>query len=995
MSNRLRVIALLLLPLLVHACACSDGEVTERAPRLVLEQGAERAGEAWLVDFGAVGVGASAEKLVLVRNAGSTPLRLEKAEPEAPFALEEPPAILAAGASAVLRLRFAPERPGPRSARLAFASNGGGLAIDLRGTGVSPQVTCAPLSIDFGNVVIGSHAQRTIACTNHANVKTALRANATEGPNARAFSHDRIDAVPLAPGDSVEITVTASPGDTGALSASFAIEADGTTVANVALAAMGQGASLQLEPDGCLDFGFVLPGAEAERTLTVRNLAASPLEIRSATLQGAADFSLGAAAPAVLPTDDPATGERENEWTISLRFSPVELGAREGTFRLATSDARDPVIDVCLRGFGGGPVLTCGASGIDFGQGAIDVPLVRHLVCTNTGADAPGTEEDNLRVLGVSTATDEFAAAIEGGVPGDGYPAGAAFVVTVTWLPRDEGIDADALTLATNEPAIRTVPIAGEALDLLPCGLRMQPEALHFGRLPPGLTAELDALLHNVGRGPCLLRDVIVDGAGFSLAEPAPSAITLAAGETTRLRVRFTPGDGEATGALRFVASDPAAPQRTIPLSGSGLRGCLRIVPERLDFGLLAPGCSTTQRSVRLFNTCPGPVTVASASTASPFAITGGALPIELLEGDAATLQLTYAPQREGSDRALLQVATSEGGAAFTVPLEGRAAHDADQIDRWIQQNDNAVDVLLVIDNSGSMASEQEEIAANLPSLLEYAQTQGTDFQIGVTTTGVYSEGGGCPGGANGGEDGRLFPVDGSHPRILTRTTPDLAAHYAHNTQVGICHGNEQGLEAAYRALSSPVIDHADDPRHPAPNDGNAGFVRSDASLSIVFVSDDDDHSPTRAGSYYDHFLSLKGWDPSRVSVHAIVGMDETCEDIANVGERYLDVVARSGGRAHDICTDDWRATLRSIGTAAFATRDRFPLSGVPAETNGDGVIGAAELDVRVNGFVVQANRWSYDPAGNQVIFHPLARPEAGDQVEVRYRMACLGGDVR
>ncbi|WP_373048618.1 choice-of-anchor D domain-containing protein [Vulgatibacter sp.] len=996
LDTRSRLLALLLLlSAVVNACSCGDRPTTGLAPKLVVTGGATPAGTELLVDLGAVAVGRTGERIVRLRNEGTAPLELQPFALEAPFSAKQLPAALPIGGEVELQVGFAPLRPGPVQARRQLVSNGGSFELLFRGEGVAAAVACEPRVVDLGNAVVGERVERTVTCTNHSTVEARLHVQTPEGPDAGAFDHERSfeeDPLLLAPGASGSFVVLGVPQRLGRHEATLAILDGASTTAHLSLAMTGNQAAFALEPQGCIDFGFVAPDAVVEQALLLRNLGSAPLAIDSLAL-AAADYAIvGATAPFTIPADDPDTAAAENEQPITVRFAPSELGRRDGTLRIGTDDPRNPEVEVCLRGFAGGPVLACNPGAVDFGKSAIDVPLVRHLLCSNVGVAVPGTEEDDLHVRSVGTSTEPFTAAVVGGIDPAGYPVGAAFTVAITWSPFDEGIDAGELQIETNEPRTLAVPITGEALDLLPCSLQIDPVALDFGLRPPGSEATLRTVLHNVGRGPCLLRDVAVQGEGFALDGDPRDAITLESGERLLLPVRFTAGRSAVEGSLDLVASDPAQPNRSVPLRGAGMEGCLRMVPERLDFGTLTPGCSSVAREVQLVNACPGAVTVESVAldAGTPFTVAQAALPAQLLAGDVLRLTANFAPQAEGTFEHLLRVRTDESATAFTLPLVGHAAHDADQIDSWIQENDNAVDVLLVIDNSGSMAGEQQALADNLPALLDWAQTQGTDFQIGVTTTGLASEGGGCPGGVDGGEDGRLYPVDNSHPRILTPSTPDLAAHYAFNTQVGTCHGSEMGLEAATRALSSPVIDNADDPRHVHPNDGNLGFLREEASLSVIFVSDDDDHSVGAGGAFFQLLLGLKDFDPSRVSAHAIVGMVEGCDQVAAIGTRYLDVVRRAGGVAQDICTSDWVSTLQAIGTGAFATRDRFPLRGLPADENGDGTIDEAELDVRVGGTVVPQARWSYDVERNQVVFLPQARPEPGDLVEVQYRMACL-----
>jgi len=58
------------------------------------------------------------------------------------------------------------------------------------------------------------------------------------------------------------------------------------------------------------------------------------------------------------------------------------------------------------------------------------------------------------------------------------------------------------------------------------------------------------------------------------------------------------------------------------------------------------------------------------------------------------------------------------------------------------------VDVLLVIDNSGSMGDEQANIAANFGPFIETLEEAGADYRIGITTTDMG--GSGCTGSSGG-----------------------------------------------------------------------------------------------------------------------------------------------------------------------------------------------------------------------------------------------------
>ena len=159
------------------------------------------------------------------------------------------------------------------------------------------------------------------------------------------------------------------------------------------------------------------------------------------------------------------------------------------------------------------------------------------------------------------------------------------------------------------------------------------------------------------------------------------------------------------------------------------------------------------------------------------------------------------------------------------------------------------VDILFVIDNSQSMMEEQASLLANFPVFTNVLQTiEGglPDVHIGVVSTdmgvGPFNIGG-CTATGDGGAllvgDSSCRPTaanyiedvsDGTGGRI-TNYPGTLADAFRCNAALGIqgC-GFEQQLESMRRALDGS-------------NGANVGFLRDDAFLAVVFITDEDDCS--------------------------------------------------------------------------------------------------------------------------------------------------------
>ena len=263
-----------------------------------------------------------------------------------------------------------------------------------------------------------------------------------------------------------------------------------------------------------------------------------------------------------------------------------------------------------------------------------------------------------------------------------------------------------------------------------------------------------------------------------------------------------------------------------------------------------------------------------------------------------------------------------------------------------------------------------------MPAFASAALGTGVDLHVGVTTTGIDPTGATCPGGAQGGEAGRLFPANNSAPRIFTNGTPNLGQALQQAVQVGECAYEQQGLEAMRRALTPPLVDHADAPGTPLGNDGNLNFYgNGDAGGG---GGERRRRHLTRLDSTYVRFLQqLKGAGAAgRASVYAIVPSGETCPSASGQGLRYAEAATRTGGAIQPICASDFAPLLQDVVGRAFSAQTRFPLSGTP---------DASGVTVTVNG--TPATGWVYEPVSNTVIF--ATPPPPGAVIEVTYSRSC------
>jgi hypothetical protein len=171
-------------------------------------------------------------------------------------------------------------------------------------------------------------------------------------------------------------------------------------------------------------------------------------------------------------------------------------------------------------------------------------------------------------------------------------------------------------------------------------------------------------------------------------------------------------------------------------------------------------------------------------------------------------------------------------------------APEAENNDVFALETQNKIDLLFVVDDSASMVEEQASLAANFPRFMAALEKTGApDLHIGVITTDMGAGGidqdkcqgvgdagrfqiqAGCPVSADGP---RFLRIDAAGNKNFTGTLADTFACVALVGKEGC--GYEHQLQSLRYALSDN-------------NPGFREFLRPEAHLGIVVISDEDDCS--------------------------------------------------------------------------------------------------------------------------------------------------------
>jgi hypothetical protein len=486
--------------------------------------------------------------------------------------------------------------------------------------------------------------------------------------------------------------------------------------------------------------------------------------------------------------------------------------------------------------------------------------------------------------------------------------------------------------------------------------IELTPQVLDFQQLGAGSSLTMEVIVSSVGTDTLYLEELFIEGPTSFSVEASGLERILAPGSTTVVPVTYSPmTDENVSGLLHVLSNDRDTPDALVNLEGIGLAPRIQLDPTTWDFGNQEIGCDQ-ELTVTIRNIGSAPLEleeVVFAPTSDELEMGCYIGPGTLLDpGGMEVVSVYYMPTDELPDTGYLHVYSNDPAHPDALATQfGEAYLASEVVDEFVQEGNNWTDILFVVDNSGSMSGEQTSLALNFGSFLSIIEVLDIDYHIAVVTTDMSSFQGPVP--------------------VMTPSTPDVEAAFADAVQVGANgSGSERGLLYGSLAVTPPLA---------IPGGPNDGFVREEAGLRVIFVSDEDDQSSDTVQAYVNLFLDLKV-NPDHVVLSAITGQLTGCNGaggVASAAPRYEQAVALTGGISESICMPSWVNALSNLAWLSLSWQDTFQLSQDPViET----------IEVELNNVPVYVG-WDYDEVLEAVIFQPDYVPDTGDLISIRYNL--------
>lgn len=300
------------------------------------------------VSFGKILVGSSASQSVTLANTGNSSVSISQISVSGTGFTASgvtPPVTLSAGQSVSLLVKFSPGVAGSLTGSVTVVSNASNspATISLAGTGVQPQISVVPTSVNFGNVTVGITNTQTVTVSNPGSANLSVTQATVSGTG---FGLSAVTLpLTLAPGGSAALTVSFKAASASSTTGALTLVSNApNSPLSVALSGTGVSPVLQLSANPtALSFGSVTIGSNGTQTVTLTNTGNSAVTILQISVAGTGFSYSGLALPITL-----SAGQSTS---FNVIFAPATSGSLTGT-ATAVSNATNSPTTISLSGSG-------------------------------------------------------------------------------------------------------------------------------------------------------------------------------------------------------------------------------------------------------------------------------------------------------------------------------------------------------------------------------------------------------------------------------------------------------------------------------------------------------------------------------------------------------------------------------------------------------------------------------------------------------------------
>lgn len=270
-----------------------------------------------------------------------------------------------------------------------------------------------------------------------------------------------------------------------------------------------------------------------------------------------------------------------------------------------------------------------------------------------------------------------------------------------------------------------------------------------------------------------------------------------------------------------------------------------------------------------------------------------------------------------------------------------------------VQDKSQKLDIILVVDDSNSMLSDNQKLASRLTPFVNRLKNS-VNWQMCVTTTRALSVNGNYTWGASIFWQNYTAPAGTPGYILKPSTTSDLSTVFSSTINyIGagwVNSDDERAIKSAYHHVYNGDYHYS-----------SSGCYRSDAAIAFIIISDEDERSIGGDASqkyYQSETLDLENEDKPQVfvdyvkqtfgndkrfTVNSIIVKpgDNTCMATqdgegskSHFGARYAELSNLTGGGISSICEADFSTNLNMFYSQITNSLSSVPLECAPVDGN-------------------------------------------------------------
>lgn len=287
---------------------------------------------------------------------------------------------------------------------------------------------------------------------------------------------------------------------------------------------------------------------------------------------------------------------------------------------------------------------------------------------TNTATlNVCNTGDANLVISNITSSSSEITVT----PPSSGYELvispDSCFPFQVEFTPTSTGAKSANLTIASNDPATPSLVVKATGNGVQPKLAALIANSGNFGDVCLGSLKDLDLTISNSGGCDLIINGITSNQAEFVVPNVVSFPLTIHAGGSIAVPIRFQPTSlGSKIANITVASNDPTTPNKIVAVSGNVPPGDIRVTGST-DFGDVCPEEAKAEKTINICNVGKCNLTVTSVGfnpACTDFALINNPFPATVSPGSCNDVVIRFTPTSVGPKSCTLKISSDDPDSA-------------------------------------------------------------------------------------------------------------------------------------------------------------------------------------------------------------------------------------------------------------------------------------------------------------------------------------------